>query len=194
MHDIEYEKYRQNVTRTLESTEFRTNNAMWLHKHPEAISADYILLMSNKLSFMKEAIEINPFRSSHFFWIDAGYGHGNKTSFQVDTIPWKPSKLLKLKGLITYILLLKDPYIYKGHAYWLHKMPVACVLNGAFFGGDQQAVLEYYFLYKSVFKIFLYGHNIVDDDQSIATMCFYERPTLFNLVRGGWHDVIKLFS
>jgi hypothetical protein len=25
MHDIEYEKYRQNVTRTLESTEFRTN-------------------------------------------------------------------------------------------------------------------------------------------------------------------------
>jgi hypothetical protein len=64
----------------------------------------------------------------------------------------------------------------------------------AFFGGDQQAVLEYYFLYKSVFKIFLYGHNIVDDDQSIATMCFYERPTLFNLVHGGWHGVIKLFS
>jgi hypothetical protein len=55
----------------------------------------------------------------------------------------KPSKLLKLKGSITYILLLKDPYIYKGHEYWLHKMPVANVLNGAFFGGDQQAVLEY---------------------------------------------------
>jgi hypothetical protein len=114
MHDIEYEKYRQNVTRTLESTEFRTNNAMWLHKHPEAISADYILLMSNKLSFMKEAIEINPFRSSHFFWIDAGYGHGNKTSFQVDTIPWKPSKLSIQKkcelrnGFISIASFIKD--------------------------------------------------------------------------------------
>jgi hypothetical protein len=27
------------------------------------------------------------------------------------------------------------------------------ISDGAFFGGDQQAVLEYYFLYKSVFKI-----------------------------------------
>lgn len=192
--DIEYQKYRQNVTQVMDSEEFKKDNKLLKSKIPEAFSVDYVLLMNNKLSFLKEAIDINPFNSTHFFWIDAGFGHGNKTIFPSTNNTWKPSKLLSLNNFITYIMLLKNPFIYKGHEDNLHKLPLNPVLNGAFFGGDKNAVLEYYHLYYIVFRDYLDNHHVVDDDQSLAIFCFYKNPKLFNLVLGGWYDVFKLFS
>lgn len=189
---LEYYKYYYAIKKVMESDEFKENNKML--NHPEAFSPDYIILMSNKFSFMKKAAERNPFGSTHLFWIDAGYGHGDKSHFPPNHSKWQPFKLLTLDNKITYITFEHDPYVFSGHEKDIHKRDVGPVLNGAFFGGDISAVLEYADLYKQVFLKFLNNYKIVDDDQNIAIFSFYERPNLFNLVQGGWYDVIKLFS
>ncbi|XP_052075472.1 protein HtrL-like [Mytilus californianus] len=189
---LEYAKYRNKIEETLSSEEFKKDNKML--DHPEAYSADYIILMSNKLSFMKEAVEKDPFHTSHFFWIDAGYGHGNRTFFPTATKYWEPKNLLKLKNKITYIKLYENPDAFKGYELEIYKEQAAPVLNGAFFGGDKEAIIEYYHLYDSVFKEYLFTHNIVDDDQNIGIFCYYRRSDLFNLVFGDWNDVMKLFG
>jgi hypothetical protein len=40
------------------------------------VSRRYNLLNYLKAEFVLNASLINPFKSSHFFWIDGGYGHG----------------------------------------------------------------------------------------------------------------------
>lgn len=126
--ELEYYQYRQHINDVIASSEFRESNDML--DHPEAFSVEYLILMNNKISFLADAVRRNPFNSTHFFWIDAGYGHGE------DLTRWKnfqPRKLLDYHGMITYIEL-NDPrrYIDINDPHKVNMGPAFC---GGFFGG-----------------------------------------------------------
>ncbi|XP_061186233.1 protein HtrL-like [Saccostrea echinata] len=184
--DLEFYRYRQHIGHVLVSPEFRNSNEML--NHPEAFSVKYLILMNNKVSFLSDAVRKNPFNSTHFFWIDAGYGHGD------DLTKWKnfqPRILLSKRNKITYIEL-NDPALYKD-INDLHKVQMAPAFCGGFFGGDAGAILKYEKLYKKTFRKLL-TENIVDDDQNVAFQCYVENPSLFENIRGHWFDAFKLFS
>ncbi|XP_033759000.1 protein HtrL-like [Pecten maximus] len=183
--DVECYKFRQSIQRVMRSKTFRKNNT--LLNHPECFSADYVIITNSKVSFLKTATERNPFGTSHFVWIDAGYGHG--TGIYPENGKWLPAKLLGMHRKITFIQLRDiaaddDSDLHKG------KEPV---LNGGFFGGDKWAIEEYYRTYRDVFCACL-NKNVVDDDQSIALYTYFRYPSLFEFVRGDWYDAIKLYS
>ncbi|KAK3594537.1 hypothetical protein CHS0354_023593, partial [Potamilus streckersoni] len=188
--DLEIFQYYNPIKDIMNSLEFLENNEMLAH--PEAFSPEYVILMNNKIFFMKTIVDINPFRSTHFFWIDAGYGHGS------DIFPkdgqWFPRNLMDIHRKITYIQLY-DPMHYEDYVknLLLHKSLLSPAFIGGFFGGDSQAVREYYHLYHKVFRSLLV-ESIVDDDQNVALLCYFELPRLFNLVEGDWYDVFKLFN
>ncbi|XP_061186232.1 uncharacterized protein LOC133194253 [Saccostrea echinata] len=184
--DLEYYRFRQHIEHVLVSPEFRDSNEML--NYPEAFSSKYLILMNNKVSFLSDAVRKNPFNSTHFFWIDAGYGHGD------DLTKWKnfqPRVLLSKRNKITYIVL-NDPALYKDIKD-LHKVQIVPAFNGEFFGGDAGAILKYEKLYKKTFRKLL-TENIVDDDQNVAFHCYKENPNLFENVCGCWSDAFKLFS
>ncbi|XP_033747013.1 protein HtrL-like [Pecten maximus] len=187
--DLEFQVYRQHIKQVMRTDEFRKDNDM-LH-HPECFSSDYIILMNNKISFLNIARAWNPFRTSHFYWIDAGYGHGSTVFPGNEASPWKPQKLLRMVRTITYIQLANlTSYHNKTD---LHKVRQGPALSGGFFGGDWSAIREYYHLYRKVFQACLV-ENIVDDDQSMALYTYFEYPTLFKFEHGQWFDAVELFS
>ena len=47
--------------------------------NPEKDTLKYMIIMNNKLDFVKKAIEINIFNSSQFIWVDFGIIHINKS-------------------------------------------------------------------------------------------------------------------
>ncbi|XP_052067166.1 protein HtrL-like [Mytilus californianus] len=186
---IEFERYRQILYNIIETDDFKENNTML--QHPEGFSVEYIILMNNKLSFLKEAIKADIFKSSHFFWIDSGYGHGDENIFQ-NLKKWTPSKLLSLSKTVTFIQL-HDTEMYKEYGLKLHKESIDPAFSGGFFGGHRSALLELYHLYNKMFRSLLL-ENVVDDDQNILLFCYFEIPRLFNLVKGDWFDAFKLFG
>ncbi|XP_071123347.1 protein HtrL-like [Mytilus edulis] len=186
---IEFERYRHIIYNIMETDEFKENNTML--QNPEGFSVDYIILMNNKLSFLKEAMEVNIFNSSHFFWIDGGYGHGDANIFR-NVQGLTPLRLLALNKTVTFIQL-HDTEIYKKYGIRIHKESIDPAFPGGFFGGYKSAVLELYHLYNKMFRSLLI-ENVVDDDQNAFLFCYFETPRLFNLVKGGWFDAFKMFG
>jgi hypothetical protein len=59
----------------------------------------YIVLNNNKFDFMERAIELNPFQSSHFLWMDFGINHVAKDVKLIHTwFPHIPDKIKQLCG------------------------------------------------------------------------------------------------
>ena len=164
-----------------------------LLSHPEAFSELYNIVTNSKVPLLKMAAEQNPFNTSHFFWMDFGYGHGK------DIIP-KNRKLTPRNGMITnqdkitYIsrinllppsrtLRLKDFF----------KINFDPFISGGFFGGTAAAIREYCNLHRRLFEESLID-GAVADDQAMALMCYTHRPDLFNLVEGKWYDGALFFT
>ena len=166
-------------------------------KNPEGNASDYIIITNSKPGFVKYVSDKNPFNTTHFFWIDAGYGHTidghSEADFPTD-FRWKPCRLLDVKNKITIVKLWDVQKFERdvGNPNVLHKRNVLPLFAGGFFGGDAQAVAEYHTVYDKVFNSLLYN-DIVDDDQSVAYHVYREQPELFNPVPGRWCDIFKLF-
>lgn len=187
--ELEFYSYKQAINHVMTSDVFRENNAILLQ--PEGFSQEYIILMNNKLSFMKHAINKNVFNSTHFFWIDAGYGHGNEVIFP-EIQGWVPRKLLPIKNKVSFIQL-SDPEYFRKYGDKLHKQALDPSFTGGFFGGRIRPITELYHLYNKVFRSLLL-EDVVDDDQNVNLFCYYELPRLFNLVEGDWFQAFQLFG
>ncbi|CAH1779121.1 unnamed protein product [Owenia fusiformis] len=180
--------YLSEMETIMGSKEFKSNHQQL--NNPEGFSPLYNFLMSAKFFIMYETTLRNTFHSDYFFWMDAGYGHGNSDIFPPEDCPWAPCNILN--DTISYIRLGPTD-VYKPNINRLYKMAVPPVINGGFFGGSKKVIQNFYKLYKDVLEDWLKNGRI-DDDQTIALACYFERPSLFNLVPGGWKDVFKLFN
>lgn len=160
--------------------------------HPESFSSEYILLMNSKAYFVREASSRNPFRSQHFYWLDAGYGHGHTNYPGSDTI-WAPKNIMlpDLDSKVTF-MKLRNVDLTNVDLKQLYRKDVALIV-GSFFGGSSTAVQDYYEVNDRVFTSLL-TNNFVDDDQTLTVLCYHSKPQLFNLVDGDWYDVFLLFN
>ena len=187
MADFELYKDYARILKVMQSEEFKKDNL--LLSHPEGFSPEYNILMNSKFALLRDTARVNPFNSSHFFWLDMGYGHGH------DIYPrdnkWLPMALLRdTSHRITYIAINNLTQVRS--IFDIYKKRVGPGVNGGFFGGTKKAVETYYHVHKHVFNEFL-RVNMIDDDQTVAVECFLRYPELFNMVRGGWYDLFTLF-
>ncbi|XP_064616669.1 protein HtrL-like isoform X2 [Liolophura sinensis] len=187
--DLAFHKYLPRVRDVVESEDFRANNDNL--RHPEGFSPEYIILMNSKFSLLQEVAEVNPFCSSHFVWIDAGYGHG-KNVLPQNGETWVPRGLIDVHGKIT-IIQLERPILYEHYdRTTLFKMGARPAFIGGFFGGDSASVNLMTALHEEVFTSFL-DERLVHEDQMMMLMCYLRKPEYFNPVEGWWYDGYKLF-
>lgn len=170
----------------MESETYRDIVRHRLH-HPEHTNPKYTLINHCKVDLVYNAISLVK-ESTHFAWVDFGYC---KTS---DAIPTQFLDLHKLQiNRINYTLINPiDPTMDRNIIYNLKYAPEK--VGGFFFCGNKESMVAYRDLYHRV-HAFLQDNNIVDDDQHIALLCYFENPGLFAMHHlGGFHKALTAFQ
>lgn len=123
------------------------------NRHPTKDTAEYMILMNTKIEFMNNAIQQNPFHSSHFAWIDFSISYIFKN---------KENTLDYLKSLNQKTILSNNQLIMPGcQPYKLKCDDTHTILNniywrfcGGFFIGDSSSINELFNLYQTHFANF----------------------------------------
>lgn len=188
-------KHKHRIECVLDSESFKKDNGKL--GHPEAFSAEYLIVVNSKVPLVGEVVRRNPFNTTHFFWVDAGYvAVSDDTGYDVMRViipagtQWRPDPLLSSSEKVTYIQL-HDPDLYANMTQ-LHKQRLAPAVSGGFFGGAQKVMSYYARLYN---KCLLYqlAEGEVGEDQGVALQAYFEHPRVFHLVKGDWFDAYRLF-
>lgn len=178
------------VQEIMNTQEYQKDNVLFRLGNPEAHIPEYNMLQWSKLFFVKDAIYKDVFSNTYYIWLDAGYGHGEDIH-PPDGI-WVPKNLFEHADQITFIER-ESVEKYRPDAQRLHKMNIN-IVAGLFFGGGKMAFQRLFVLHQELIADWLKQGTVVDDDQTTYMLMYYREPKLFNLVRGDWNDVFKLFN
>ncbi|GFR60955.1 protein htrl [Elysia marginata] len=188
--DLPYYSYRDKFADIMASEQYRQNNELYSTSKAEAIIPEYDILQLSKFYFMDRAVRENPFNTSYYIWLDAGYAHG-KDVHPEDGV-WVPKNLFDHAHQLTFIERKPGALHYKPQRARLHKISIN-IIAGLFFAGGGEVIQEVYKLQQKQVDNWL-EKGIVDDDQTMYMLLYYQAPALFNLVSGDWLDVFKLFN
>jgi len=144
-------------------------------------TAVYVVTTNNKMDFMEKAIDLNPFQSSHFLWMDFGINHVAKDTELIHT--WFPHIPDKIKQLCI------NPYLENTSP----KEYFQCIYHNCaagLFSGSVENLLKYSQLFKQkTAEIFQQGWYQLDE--AVMSMIQRENPNLFDLFYGDYEGIIS---
>ena len=141
----------------------------------------YIILNNNKFDFMESAIELNPFKSSHFVWMDFGINHVAKNMELIhEWITKVPDKIKQL--CINPYTENNSP---KDHFQFIYHN-----MAGGLFSGSSEKLLKYCNLFKQKTEE-IYNDNWYQIDEAVMTMVQRDNPELFDLFYGDYQGIIS---
>lgn len=141
----------------------------------------YIILTNNKFFFMEKAIELNPFNSSHFIWMDFGINHVAKnTEIIHDWILKVPDKIKQL-CINPYIESI-EPKIYFENIW--HNCAAGL------FSGSKENLLKYVALFKQKTEQ-IYNEEWYQLEEAVMTIIQRENPDLFDFYYGDYEGIIS---
>lgn len=150
-------------------------------------NVNYSLFSIIKYHLVNKAIDINPFKSSHFGWIDFGLGQWKSDIFKPlnEVIELKRDKFSCCRINITEEKILKDPR----HFYFNNRTDI--ITN--FFTGNIESIRKVSDLVMNEFKKVVnqgYGYK---DEQVLATL-YLDHKDLFDLYPGDTKSVIENYG
>jgi len=149
--------------------------------HIEHETPMYVILNNNKFDFMESAIELNPFKSSHFIWMDFGINHVAKNMELIhEWITKVPDKIKQL--CINPYTENSSP---KDHFQFIYHN-----MAGGLFSGSSENLLKYCNLFKQKTEE-IYNDNWYQIDEAVMTMVQRDNPELFDLFYGDYQGIIS---
>ena len=136
------------------------------------------MIWAEKVHFVKCAIEMNPFQSDSFLWVDIG-------CFREPSVLQWPNKALIPKKVLT---LLVTPFEEEELQCTKETLPSFLTTNrigATIFGGGKEALLRYHDLYYEMVEYFIQTGRFIGKDQSILNSVYLLNPDLFELVKPG---------
>ena len=141
----------------------------------------YIILNNNKFDFVEEAIKSNPFKSSHFIWMDFSINHVALNCEQIhEWINRVPDKIKQL-CINPYIENIDNKEMFK---YIYHHTA------GGLFTGSSKNLLKYCQLFKEKTEQ-IYKEDWYQIDEAVMTMVQRENPDLFHLFYGDYQGIVS---
>jgi hypothetical protein len=133
------------------------------------------IIWNSKLHFIKDAIQINPFNSNKFIWMDIGCVRDDISRYLLKNFP--------IYGNIScqkVDISLINPFSNKDlqKIYFFNEIH----LSGAIFGGTKQNLLLLHDLFYSIFDNYIKENKFVGCDQQILSSCYVYNKELFNLL------------
>jgi hypothetical protein len=135
---------------------FRIYNGDIKHETPL-----YVILNNNKFCFMEHTIQLNPFKSTHFMWMDFGINHVAISTDYIHELVTKVPDKIKQLCINPYIENI-EPKQYFGNIH--HN----CA--GGLFSGSIENMLKYIDLFKRKTEQ-IYNEGWYQIDEAVMTMC-----------------------
>jgi protein YibB len=179
-------KYFNDFKRIIESEKFKQGQVD--PNTPEMNNELYHLAVHNKPSLVNRIAHENPFGSDYFMWFDCGLGHSKVVYPKI----YNPERLIRNHfDQISLIQLQSINPHYRDRSFFYKSSLV--VFGGGFFGGSKKAISIYALEYDRILQESI-SENLIDDDQSITLMVYFDNPTLFHTERGDWYSAITQFN
>jgi hypothetical protein len=141
----------------------------------------YIILNNNKFDCMEKSIELNPFNSSHFVWMDFGINHVAKNTELIHDWIFKVPDKIKQLCINPYIENI-NPKKYFELIY--HN----CA--GGLFSGSKENLIKYIELFKQKTEQ-IYNEDWYQIDEAVMTMVQRENYHLFDFFYGDYEGIVS---
>jgi hypothetical protein len=144
----------------------------------------YIILNNNKFWCVEKAIETNPFKSTHFMWMDFGINHVAKHPEKIhEWIHHLPDKVRQLCiNPLVEQCCHKDLFHYIYHHY-----------AGGVFSGSAEYLLKYVDAFKQKTDQ-IYGEDWYQIDEAVMTMVHCEHPEWFDDYYGDYEGILSNYK
>ena len=160
-------------------TQFQILNGEIQHETPL-----YVILNNNKFDCIDKTIELNPFKSSHFIWMDIGINHVAENVEKIyDWIDKVPDKI-KQQCINPYTENV-SPKQYFQMIY--HNMA------GGLFSGSLENMKKYSELFKKKTEE-IYNENWYQIDEAVMTLVHRDNPDLFELFYGDYQGIVSNYQ
>lgn len=140
------------------------------------------MVWSEKSNFLKRAIDMDPFRSDYFIWVDIGCFRVPNTRYLQWPNPEKINGLDKTKVLLLSVVPFTSEEL---GCRTLEQLPSFQFLNriGApILGGGKNALLEWHRKYYEMLEYFITIHRFIGKDQSIMNSVYLLNREMCHLV------------
>lgn len=170
------------IDKIMEKNKTREYNHDQARYAPEFTSSEYVILVNNKIEFIRQSINLIP-KTDFFVWIDAGY------SFK--TFDMENKRVIIPDNLLGKVFMIK---LWK---YWFDPTPSVFqnewpldVVDGGFVSIDSNLVYNFAEMYYTLIDKIL-DQGIIDDDQFFMTIMYTRQPDVFSLEDGEWFGGCK---
>lgn len=178
--DLKYYPMKNDIQKIMNSNEYK--NGLADPTVPEVWNPDYDIVIWSKLDLVKRAIELNPFNTNHFGWLDFGT-HPHMLSEQFINNPIVKSPVEDKIRLLCRSLPQKQDLdicnFFKSHRNrFAATFMTASIKNFMFFYEEQDKLINEAMLL-----------NVVDCEQSLHAVIYLRYPEFFSLYYGDWRNV-----
>lgn len=154
----------------------------------------YVLLNNNKFDFLQRSMEINPFGSEFFIWMDMGIQHcthATEQEWQDISETW-PSFLEQdrdhIHQLRIHTVLKPDNMAWKDYFKMIYHH-----VGGGLFGGHMERVREYIRLFQDMWHKILYEEGWWQLDEAVMTILTQTYPEKFRFFYGDYDGMLSNF-
>lgn len=141
----------------------------------------YVILNNNKFCFIEQSIMLNPFKTTHFLWMDFGINH---VALSTDNIhEW----ITKIPDKIRQLCI--NPYIERDEPrQFFQNIHHNCA--GGLFSGSAENMFKYCQLFKEKTEQ-IYNEGWYQIDEAVMTMVQRENLDMFDFFFGDYEGIVS---
>jgi len=130
------------------------------------------LIWNEKSHFLKKAIEINPFNSDYFLWVDIGCFRKKNIDFINWPSPNRIKQIPKDKVLLLEVIPFTDNELKCINKDYIPLFQFTNRIGGTIFGGGKDILLKWHDLYYEMLEHFISIDRFIGKDQSIMNSVY----------------------
>jgi hypothetical protein len=143
------------------------------------------MIWSEKSHFLKLAIELDPFKTNYFLWVDIGCFRNQNTKYLNWPNPSRISQMNKNKVLLLSVIPFTDAELQCFNKEDLPLFQFTNRIGGTIFGGGKEVLLKWHDLYYEMVEYFISIDRFIGKDQSIMNSVYLLNREICDLIN--WH-------
>ena len=185
-----YYKYREQIKNIIESEQYK--NKIRYPNRVECKIPEYNIIQYSKFGWLNDCIEINPFNSDYFFWIDAGISRFFYNVNLKNTYPSSNGLQIILNSDKKFIIQqrhdLQQFNIDKNFIWGADNL-----LKGGMFGGHKNIIKILSIILEKIFVKEMLEKNNVNNEQLALALLWKKYSNLFYIIKDDTSKPLTIF-
>lgn len=183
-NEIPYAKYETAITNILENSEYRAKI-----KCPDRVECRlpfYNIIQYSKFKWLEETVNMNPFGTDYFFWMDAGLSRFIPMELYpriVSNVELPSNRLIIQHNHLLKHYPINEQYLWDAQ----------CLMCGTMFGGDKDIILRIANIIDNELKERI-PTGWINNEQLLLAYIYHQYPEWFGLVYNNTSNHLCLFE